>query len=99
MPDTPRLLHKRSHHGYTDRPDLAMFGEPEAVSSEDQTFLTARVRRSERQNQLQEWAARRASIEQEVAWVYSQHLDREVTRALRTLRRQLEHIDKHLAGR
>lgn len=38
--DTIRLLHKQSQKGYTDRPELAVRREPEAVPAEYQRELS-----------------------------------------------------------
>lgn len=97
--DSPRLLHRRSQHGYTDRLDLALPHEPEAISAADQAFLTARAQRAQHQVQLQEWEARRAAIAREIDWLYSQRFARDVSKTLRTLRRQLDRVDKQITGR
>jgi hypothetical protein len=76
--DEVRLLHKRSQRGYTDRLDRAMFDEPEAVSREEQEWITARVHRSEREAQILEWNTRRLRIVREIDWLYSQRLHRDV---------------------
>lgn len=39
-PDPRRLLHRRSEHAYTDRLDLALPQEPEAVPADYQARLT-----------------------------------------------------------
>jgi hypothetical protein len=56
MTDPPRLLHRRSELGYTDRPAVALPNEPEAVSPEVQRGLTAqaalRARRADRASWL-----------------------------------------------
>lgn len=105
VPDAPRLLHRDSTYphptlgtGYTDRPDQAVFDEPEAISVQEQELLTARVRRQERQAQLAEWEQRRAAIEREIDWLHSQRFRHDVTRALRGLRRQLAWIDRAVGG-
>lgn len=59
----------------------------------------ARVRGLEREAQVLQWQEHRASIQRQVDWLYSQRLGREVTRALRTLRRQLDDIDRAIAPR
>ena len=64
------------------------------LSREEQALLTARVHRSERQAQLQEWAQRRAAIQREVDWLHSQRFQRDVSQPLRVLRRQLERLDR-----
>jgi hypothetical protein len=99
VPEPPRFLHKRSHHGYTDRLDLAMHAEPEAVPREDQALITARVHRTEREAQVLHWSERRARVEREIDWLYSQRFQRDISKPLRTLRRQLDRIDKQITGR
>lgn len=105
MLDAPRLLHRDSTYphpvlgtGYTDRLDRCVLGEPEAVSAEEQALITARVHRTERAAQLEEWVERRAAIQREVDWLYSQRLHQDVGKALRVLRRQLDRIDRHIAA-
>jgi len=84
--------------GYTDEPGRALRDEPEAVSVEDQRLLTARAHRTARQQQLDEWTTRRASIQREVDWLYSQRFQQDVSKSLRVLRRQLSRLDKLIAG-
>jgi hypothetical protein len=96
--DPPRLLHRRSHHGYTSDPATAMFDEPEAVSEEDQEWITSRVRRVARETQLARWRTAREQIDESIAMLYAQRLERPVEREVRSLRRQLERLDRLLAG-
>lgn len=42
--DHPRLLHRRSEHGYTATPDQALPDEPEAVSEAEQAIISAEAR-------------------------------------------------------
>ena len=79
--DTPRLLHRHSHYGYTDRPEHALFQEPEAVSADTQRDLTTRAHRAAQQAQVAEWMVHRAEIERRLAWLYSQRFRRDVTRS------------------
>jgi hypothetical protein len=99
VPEPPRFLHKRSHHGYTDRLDLAMHQEPEAVPRDDQVLITARVHRTERQVQIAEWEERRVRVLREIDWLYSQRFQQDVSKPLRVLRRQLDRIDRAIAPR
>jgi len=103
--DAPRLLARNSTRehpllgvGYTDELDHAMRDEPEAVPLDYQQLLTARAHRTARQAQLDEWATRRASIQREIDWLYSQRFQVDVSKALRVLRRQLDRLDKLIAG-
>jgi hypothetical protein len=89
---------RRSQYGYTDKPELALFSEPEAVSREDQMWLTERARRTAHQAQVQEWAERRSNIAREIDWLYSQRFRRDVMAQLHQLQKQLERIDAKIAG-
>jgi hypothetical protein len=53
--DRPRLLHRRSEHGYTDRPRDALHGEPEAVPADYQPQLSDRARRDQLELHQQAW--------------------------------------------
>ena len=97
MPDAPRLLHRRSQYGYTQDLSKALFAEGEAVSAEDQAWLTARSHRTAHDAQLVQWRERRAEIEKQIDWLESQRLA-DVHAQLRTARRQLDRIDKAIAS-
>jgi hypothetical protein len=98
--DTPRLLARNSTAitslgvGYTDDPAKAMHDEPEAISVADQLVITERCHRQAKAIQQAEWQVRRERIQAEIDWLYSQRFTADVAKALRTLRRQLAHIDK-----
>jgi hypothetical protein len=94
--DAPRLLHRRSEHGYTSDPTRALGDAGEAVPVEAQAELTARVHRSERQAQLDEWARRKAAIQREIDWLTSQRFRRDVRSDLRALQRQVDRLDARL---
>jgi hypothetical protein len=96
--DPVRLLHRHSPHGYTDRPEKALHFEPEAVSAEDQTWIVYRAHRAERDAQLLRFRERRARIEREIDWLYSQRFARDVSKQLRFLRRQLDAIEKRISA-
>ncbi|MGZ6564461.1 MAG: hypothetical protein ACXVH3_32350 [Solirubrobacteraceae bacterium] len=98
MPDSPRLLHRRSQYGYTSDPDRAMFQEAEAVGRDDQALITERAHRSAREAQLVEWREHRAEIERRLGWLYSQRFQRNVTTQVRALQRQLDRIDERIAS-
>jgi hypothetical protein len=53
--DRPRLLHRRSEHGYTDRPRDALHGEPEAVPASYQRHLCEEARRGELEQRRRAW--------------------------------------------
>jgi hypothetical protein len=94
MPDALHLLHRTS--GYTDRLDLALHAEPEAVPVEVQEAFTARAQRDAREAQLTEWRERREAVARELEWLYSQRLRRDVRTQLRTVQRQLDRLDAKL---
>lgn len=98
MPDSLRLLHARSQHGYTDNPSRAMFGEPEAVSADVQRELTADSLAREHEAQVAQWRTRRAAIARELDWLRSQRFQRDVRSAVRALDRQLANLDRRIAG-
>jgi len=91
-----RLLHRQPHRGYTEDPARAAFAEPEAVSAEDQEWIALQAHRAERDAQLLRFRERRARIEREIDWLYSQRYARDVTRQLRFLRRQLDYIEQRI---
>lgn len=98
VPDHVRLLHRDSTHGYTDNPARAVPREPEAIPTAYQHQLTARVERDRREAELAEWRTRRAIIERQVEWLYSQRNHREVGSDMRALKRQLDRIDQKLTS-
>jgi hypothetical protein len=91
----PRLLHRRSELGYTDRPDLAMPHEPEAVSSSEQRRLTAEARARASEREREAWRRFRAIVLPELVELNAA-LDRGLTSDLRALARQLERIEQKL---
>lgn len=99
VPDAVRLLHRDSTHGYTDNPARAVPGEAEAVPADVQREITARSHRSARAERVAEWAERRAAVEREVAWLYSQRNHRSVRSELRALARQLARLDALIGER
>jgi DNA-binding FrmR family transcriptional regulator len=101
--DSPRLLARNSTRphpelgtGYTDRPDLALIGEPEAVSVDEQAMLTARVHRARHEAELRELAEHRAAIQRELDWLHSQRYAKDVRTQIRAVQRQLDRIDQKL---
>jgi hypothetical protein len=105
VPDVPRLLARNSTRehpvlgvGYTDETDRALRDEPEAVPMDYQQLLVARARANARSEQLREWEQRRAAIQREIDWLHSQRFQSDVSKSLRVLRRQLDHLDKLIAG-
>jgi hypothetical protein len=57
--DAPRLLAQRSEHGYTDRLDLALHDEPEAIRADEQEQQTQAAHRRDRQRRLEAFVALR----------------------------------------
>jgi tripartite-type tricarboxylate transporter receptor subunit TctC len=98
VPDAPRLLHRHSPHGYTDQLAHSLFQEPEAVSADDQQRLTAAAHQAAKDAQVSEWQERRARIQREFDWLYSQRFRRDVRSQLRAVQRQLERLDQRIAG-
>jgi hypothetical protein len=96
--DTIRLLHRHPHRGYTDDPHRAAFAEPEAISAQDAEWIAYRVHRAERETQLQYWHARRAAIEREIDALHSARLGVGVSKQLRFMKRQLDHIERRVAA-
>jgi hypothetical protein len=94
--DTIRLLHRQPHRGYTDDLSKAARGEPEAVSAEDEEWIAYRAHRAEREAQLLHWRERRVLIEKQIDWLHSQRFACDVSKSLRVLRRQLDHIDARI---
>jgi hypothetical protein len=97
--DLPRLLHRRSEHGYTDDLSRALYAEPEAVPRDVQDAMTAAAHRAEHEAIVAGWQVRRVAIEREINWLYSQRLHRDVSSSLRALRRQLDRLDARIAGK
>lgn len=98
MPDGPRLLHKRSQHGYTSLPSRALFKEPEAISVHAQQALAAAAARTAREQQLAEWEQARQEIARRLDWLFSQRLQRDVRQQLRSTRYQLDQLDAKMRG-
>lgn len=97
--DDPRFLARRSELGYTSRASLAVVGEPEAVSADEQRELTAQRRRAAHEAQVAEWQEHRASLQRSIDWLHSQRFRRDVRSSLRALERQVEQLDDKIHGR
>ena len=98
MPDAPRLLHRHSQYAYTTDPARAVHHEPEAVPAEVQAHITAAAHRAAHDAQVEQWTERRSNIVREINWLYSQRLRCDVSAQLLQLRKQVERIDKKIAG-
>jgi hypothetical protein len=92
-----RLLHRRSELGYTDRPDLALYQEPEAVSADEQRRLTAEARLRADEREREAWRRFREIVMPELAEV-TRVLGNGLASDLRVLARQLERIDRKLSA-
>jgi hypothetical protein len=90
-----RFLHRRSELGYTDRPDLALPFEPEAVSSSEQRRLTAEARARATEREREAWHRFRQIVIPELVEL-NRALDRGLASDLRVLARQLERIEQKL---
>jgi hypothetical protein len=99
VPDSPRLLHRRSQYGYVSDPERAMFGEPEAVPAEVQEQYSIAAERRARELQLRDWREHRAEIERRFEWVYAQRFQRNVRAQLRTLQYQFDRLDQRITGK
>ena len=95
--DAPRLLHVRSELGYTDRVDLALVDEPEAVSPDYQSYLTREAARVRHDRDLEVWRSSRLIVADELDRLDATRFERDVSSDLRVLRRTLERIDRLLA--
>jgi hypothetical protein len=95
--DRPRLLHGRSEFGYTDRLQSALPEEPEAVSREEQTRLTLRVRRGEEERLREAWRAAHSGISDAIADFRSAgQLPPPVASDLRVIGRLADRLDRRL---
>ena len=94
--DETRLLHQRSELGYTTSTVEAMPSEPEAVSSEWQSHLTAQAarRRSDRRRETWRICSERIRRELDVA---RPELGKQIASDLRVIERQLAKIDERVA--
>ena len=98
MADAPRLLHRRSQFGYTDRVDRALFDEPEAVSDDEQFEITERSRRHERDTLASEWGKCSSRVLGAVDHFTSvTHPPSSLRSSLRVIVRQVERIERDLA--
>jgi transposase len=82
---SPRYLARRSEDGYTASPSQALLGEPEAVSDDEQQFLTERSRRKAVDERVRRRQATAAEIEREIEYIDSRG---------RFLRRELKRLKR-----
>jgi hypothetical protein len=92
-----RFLHRRSELGYTDRPDLALWHEPEAVSADEQRRLTAQARLHAAEREREAWRRFEQIVMPELVEL-GHALDRALASDLRVLARQLERISRKLSA-
>jgi hypothetical protein len=58
LASSPRMLHRDVHKGYTDKPGLAAFGEPEALSAEELERISRQAREHDDQRRRQQQATK-----------------------------------------
>jgi hypothetical protein len=63
-----RLLHRDSSRGYTDRPDKALFDEPEAIDRETQNAYSGVVREREIEDARRRRSRQRAGRKKSKRW-------------------------------
>jgi hypothetical protein len=95
MSDAARLLHRRSEHGYTDRPAQALTHEPEAVTAAEQRYLTDVAHRRAVDREREAWRRFREIIRPELVELTRQ-IDRQLAADVRVIVRQVERIDRKL---
>lgn len=96
--DRPRLLHRRSELGYTDRTVRSLSGEPEAVPANYQRQLTAAAPKRAAARDHEVWIASRDRIVGELDRLRGHRFARDVTSELRVIERQLARIGERLAA-
>jgi hypothetical protein len=96
--DEVRLLARHSEYGYTDRSDLALPDEPEALSAFEQERLTQRARRDHEARRRAVWKETRAIVVPAIdAFAASVATDRALVHALRGVRRSLDAVSRQVA--
>jgi hypothetical protein len=92
--DRPRLLHRRSELGYTDRLQAAVPGEPEAVPADYQRRLTAEAPRRAAARDLEVWTPARDRIRGELERLRQHRFARDLSSDLRVIERQVEKLNR-----
>jgi hypothetical protein len=95
--DSPRFLNRRLVPAYTERLDLAVLGEPEAVSESEQKAITVESRRRDRARRLAQWRDCACLIEAAVGG-YEPLADPATKRDLRALLHFAKRIDARLSA-
>jgi hypothetical protein len=101
-PVNKRLLAQRSEFGYTDRPELAVPWEPEAITEEEQNVISLRartefaeVRQDEnRRRDNQQWMERLKKAEQA-----AESKGVNIFRCQAAIRREILNIENLIQGR
>jgi hypothetical protein len=89
--EKPRLLHKRSHHGYTSDPMMALHGEPEAVSKAYQAQLAREARMRRAIDRQLAWRQEKEKILDSLATIRTlSHGGHRTGRCVRNLERELK---------
>jgi predicted Zn-dependent protease len=83
-----RFLARRSEEGYVSTPALALPGEPEAISEDEQVELTEKAARKAREARINARTATAEDIEREIAYLDARG---------RYLRRQLKRLRRPVA--
>ena len=89
----PRLLHQRSHYGYTDRPSQALRQEPEAVSADEQRKLTRRAKDNGKAREQERARGACDAIDAALTQLDATHT---VDSNVRAMRRQLAQLRRRL---
>jgi hypothetical protein len=89
-----RLLAIRSEVGYTDRMDRALKDEPEAVTAEEQHWLTRQARVEATERARSDWHRRRAQLRAEIDELAHQPYTRGMGSELRLMERHIARIDR-----
>jgi hypothetical protein len=93
----PRLLARASERGYTSALQLAMHGEPEAISNEEQQRQTLAARRRWQAKQRRAWGTARQHIFDAVeGFRRDGHPDGQLLNDVKAIERQVGRVDKHL---
>jgi hypothetical protein len=95
--DRPRLLSKRSEFAYTDQPGLALPGEPEAVSEEEQARFSSAARRRQEEQRREAWRRAHDGIDGALEQFEREaHPDKRTASDTRAIRRTAKRIDQRL---
>jgi hypothetical protein len=93
MPDSPRLLHRRSELAYTETPLLALSDEPEAVSRSEQERLTREAAAQRQAERRRFWLYARDHLLAELVQL-QEILGPAVLPEVRTMRREIDRVGR-----